>query len=78
MPLSDEQAAALRARIEDVLERVGSRGRSCPLCHRAEIVAQVAREHPGWSRLRVELDVDALLAQPAWHGRPRPRLNASA
>ena len=72
--LSEEQAAVLRERLHGVLERVGRHGRSCPLCHRAEIVARVADENPGWSRLRVELHVDAKLGAPDW----RARFTASA
>ena len=31
-----------------------------------QICAQVARENPGWSQLRVNLYVDDLLSAPAW------------
>jgi hypothetical protein len=65
-PQTDAQSETLRACLDEVLNRVGRHGLSCPLCYRAEVVAQIARENPGWSRLRVELHVDALLAAPAW------------
>ena len=61
-----QQSLEIQARLEDVLKRVGRHRMSCPLCYRAEIVAQVARENPGWSQLRVNLYVDDLLSAPAW------------
>jgi hypothetical protein len=61
-----QPADAIRERLERLLERLEPKGLSCRLCYRAEVVAQIASENPGWSRLRVELFVDELLATPAW------------